>query len=241
MRAWPRRLNATGLIIGSIAPDFEYFILLRPIDIISHTLPGIFIFDLPLALILTILFHLVIKRPLIAHLPSPFDQRFAQWREADWRPDSLRQWLMLLVSIIIGALSHIGLDAFTHNDGFFVQHWAFLRGLIALGQFHMPIYDLLQYGFSLAGVLVVLIALLLAQRHCAPDHQNSVATRAKIFFWLIILSCAAIVGALGIGRLRQPTMYDLIIESIIATISGALLGLIVASLLMPISSKLRIK
>ena len=46
------RMSATGLVIGSMVPDFEYFIRMRTESKYSHTLAGLFWFDLPLGLLL---------------------------------------------------------------------------------------------------------------------------------------------------------------------------------------------
>lgn len=47
-------LSISSLAIGSMAPDFEYFIRMTLYGHYGHTLIGIFIFDIPLGLILYI-------------------------------------------------------------------------------------------------------------------------------------------------------------------------------------------
>lgn len=59
-----RWFSLTGLIIGSMIPDFEYFIRMRIQSIYSHTLAGIFWFDLPLALLISFIFHNKVKNLL---------------------------------------------------------------------------------------------------------------------------------------------------------------------------------
>lgn len=50
----PHVLSISSLAIGSMAPDFEYFIRMTLYGYYGHTLIGIFIFDIPLGLILYI-------------------------------------------------------------------------------------------------------------------------------------------------------------------------------------------
>ncbi|SEP14833.1 DUF4184 family protein [Paenibacillus sp. OV219] len=39
----PRYLSATGLVLGSMAPDFEYFLTLEPHQTIGHSFSGLFV------------------------------------------------------------------------------------------------------------------------------------------------------------------------------------------------------
>ena len=72
----PERVSATALVIGSIAPDFEYFFKMSVSGQHSHTLLGILYFDIPVTIGLAFLFHGVVKRNLIANLPAFFQYRF---------------------------------------------------------------------------------------------------------------------------------------------------------------------
>nr|WP_237421370.1 DUF4184 family protein [Flavobacterium sp. HBTb2-11-1] len=53
--------SITALTIGSLTPDFEYFLRMKVKSDYSHTLDGIFWFDLPLALLLTFLFTILLE------------------------------------------------------------------------------------------------------------------------------------------------------------------------------------
>lgn len=65
-------ISITGLIIGSLTPDFEYFIRMKLSSEYSHTISGVFLFDLPLGIILTFLFHGIVRNKLIDNLPRFF-------------------------------------------------------------------------------------------------------------------------------------------------------------------------
>src|ERR1700712_1533317 len=72
--------SLTGLIIGSITPDFEYFIRMRVQSIYSHTLWGLFWFDIPLGLLLTFGYLSFIRDGLVDNLPPALNRRFSKCR-----------------------------------------------------------------------------------------------------------------------------------------------------------------
>jgi hypothetical protein len=69
VRINPKYVSATGLIIGSLTPDFEYFFKMSVNGVHGHTLPGLLYFDLPVATALALVFHLVVKRNFINNVP----------------------------------------------------------------------------------------------------------------------------------------------------------------------------
>src|SRR3954466_10416451 len=76
--------SATALIIGSMTPDFESFILVTDIKIFSHYWIAVLLMDVPLGLALMFLFHGVIRDPLIANLPAPLEERFGKYMNFNW-------------------------------------------------------------------------------------------------------------------------------------------------------------
>ncbi|OAB48362.1 hypothetical protein PBAT_01615 [Paenibacillus antarcticus] len=87
----PKYMSLTGIILGSMAPDFEYFIALEPYQSIGHTTKGFFIQAIPLSILLAFVFHLLIKVPLTRNLPSLFDM--------DNIYGLCRDWILLTCSI----------------------------------------------------------------------------------------------------------------------------------------------
>ncbi len=94
--------SATALIAGSIAPDFEYFFRLNVKSVYSHTIAGIFYFDIPVALFLSFAFHYVIKRNLIRNIPLYFQRRFHDTVRTDFKTImKTRVWAVILSALII--------------------------------------------------------------------------------------------------------------------------------------------
>ena len=68
-RRFPRRFSLPALVVGSLSPDFEYFVRLRPVRSISHDLIGIPLLCLPTGLVVLLVFDRIMKRPLIQLTP----------------------------------------------------------------------------------------------------------------------------------------------------------------------------
>jgi len=99
-------------MIGAMSPDFAFILPLGVARGSTHDLAGIFWFCLPVALAIWLLFVHVLEQPTIALLP-------AAWRERVPRSDarfSLKPLLLAALAIIVGAVTHIIWDAFTHGD-----------------------------------------------------------------------------------------------------------------------------
>ena len=69
-RAAPKWLSITGLLLGSMAPDLEYFAAMESYRTIGHTLTGFVLLGLPLSIALAFAFHLVLKPVLSKFMPS---------------------------------------------------------------------------------------------------------------------------------------------------------------------------
>ncbi|MBA2937416.1 DUF4184 family protein [Paenibacillus sp. CGMCC 1.16610] len=111
----PRWLSTTGLVLGSMAPDFEYFLALEPHQVIGHSFAGLFLQGIPLCLLFAYLFHFYVKESLVLHLPSILNiNRRGYDLLSSWRLRTFSDWFVYVLSVIIGFLSHITLDAFTH-------------------------------------------------------------------------------------------------------------------------------
>jgi hypothetical protein len=145
-----KRLSLPALVIGSTAPDFEYFFRMK--SKYSHTLGGIFWFDLPLTLILLFIFYAIVKEPLISNLPFPLKSRFADIAAIDKRDCFKSGWFFIPVSAVLGSFTHILWDGFTHANGYFVGKTAFLSTSITDA---LPVYRLLQHTSSIIGAAVL--------------------------------------------------------------------------------------
>lgn len=98
----------SALVIGSIAPDLWH---LAPVvdRADAHSLPALLWFCLPAGLLAYVLFHLLLKEPLVA-LISPRLGAFA------CRGLPAAPWHAVVASLLVGALTHLIWDALTHSN-----------------------------------------------------------------------------------------------------------------------------
>ena len=78
------QLSLTGLIIGSIMPDMEFLLKLKETAIFGHTWLGLFLFDIPVGIVLSFIFHALMRNTLIMNMPKPIRQRFLVFVSFNW-------------------------------------------------------------------------------------------------------------------------------------------------------------
>ena len=151
--------SLTGLVIGSLTPDFEYFLRMRIKSNYSHTIDGLFWFDIPLGLLLAFVFHNIVRDSLFDNLPLGLKSKFLSFRKFDWNSHFKKNWLVVIISIFIGAVSHIFWDSFTHDHGYFVQTIPNLANTVNIFTLKIPILKILQHSSTLVGGLVIFFAI----------------------------------------------------------------------------------
>jgi len=111
LHRWTRhKLPLTALMIGSMAPDFLYFLPRQPRWLQSHSFAGLFYFCWPMGLMAWLAFVRLLERPTRALLPD-------SWRGAFPASDpelNVRALALASAALIVGALTHIIWDSFTH-------------------------------------------------------------------------------------------------------------------------------
>src|SRR5277367_2533888 len=104
------RLIWSALVVGAMAPDFEYFLRMSPQDRYGHTLTGLFLFTLPLALLTLWLFHAYVKAPFIEVMPSGLERRLAPGA-SKFRFGGAAQFALIIASLLVGIGTHLIWDS----------------------------------------------------------------------------------------------------------------------------------
>src|SRR5690606_4978909 len=117
-RLAPGRLRATGLALGSMAPDLEYFARMETAQTIGHTYTGFFLMHLPVCAALALVAHRLLLPTLPLLMPAAGGlHRFG----GSIQPRPLRSsadWLHFTISLFIGFLTHLFMDGWTHGHTF---------------------------------------------------------------------------------------------------------------------------
>jgi hypothetical protein len=215
------RIPLAALMVGSMAPDFAYFVPFDLGGLSTHDFEGLFLFCWPVGLVVWLLFVKVLERPTIEILPSP-------WRERVPRslPVTPRALLLGSVGVIVGAMTHIAWDSFTHAN---TPVSALFPGLHAVAlQFRghtIRVYGLLQYLSSVAGLLA-LAYWAYNLRHAPPPRRRSrypfgfLTVRARILAALMVVGTSGAVALISFvetaGNPLGQRVYHLLINGMIA-------------------------
>ena len=105
------RLPLAALMIGSMSPDFAYFLPGEPLRELTHSIAGIFWFCWPVSFRPLVLFVRVLEEPTRALLPDRWHTRFA----TSDREISLKTLALASAAVMLGAVTHIVWDSFTHR------------------------------------------------------------------------------------------------------------------------------
>jgi hypothetical protein len=164
-RALTRANVFTAAVIGSMVPDFG---LLVPGVIArwqTHSLPALLNFCLPVGLTAYWLTLLLVRPALLEVLP---DGAYLRLRSANPAASIRRPlaWLYAAGALLGGAVTHLIWDAFTHENARGVRMFPLLTDFGPDIDGHsLHLYRWLQHGSSVAGLAVVIGALILWLRH----------------------------------------------------------------------------
>lgn len=190
---FPKRFfSITALVIGSMIPDFEYFIRMKLQSKYSHTLGGIFWLDLPLTILVAFIFHNIVRNHLIDNLPYFLKARFFIFKSFDWNKYFIENWLVVVASALIGAFSHLFWDSFTHHDGYFVNNFPVLESTVVLFNTELPILKILQHSSTFLGGILILLVLLRMPKF--PTDKKRIDVR----YWLLIILFSFLITMLKI-------------------------------------------
>lgn len=216
--------SVTGLVVGSITPDFEYFIRFKKgFSSFSHSVPSLVYFNLPLGLCLALLFHQIIKVPILKNLPDWFYTRMAHASTGNWRHYLKNQPFTVVWCLLLGSSLHLLWDWITHQNASLL-----FRGVNALfgkGTFsHNLVYTFTHLVHSFCGLVFIYI------KFRNLPQSGAVGKRAfSTTFWALVLviACAVFLGSCLIGTPLR--MEDLIVSAI----SAFLIGLVIACIVKP--------
>ncbi|MFF7792549.1 DUF4184 family protein [Streptomyces sp. NPDC007991] len=201
------RIDGTGrgplvpavLVAGSFAPDLTYYAAsavsgAMEFGDVTHSFPGVFTVDVLIAWALVGLW-LLLREPLVALLPRARQGRVSALvrcgaPRARVRPSLVLRWY---ASAVVGALTHVVWDAFTHLDRWGMRLFPVLGREVA----GSPLYWYLQYGGSAVAAVVIAVFAVRAVRRAPAREPVRVPVLSVRERWLagVVIGGFALVGA----------------------------------------------
>ncbi|MFD5861253.1 DUF4184 family protein [Streptomyces chartreusis] len=194
------------LVAGSFSPDMTYYaasVLPGAMEFgdVTHSFVGVFTVDVVVALALVGLW-LLLREPLVALLPARRQARVATLLRcgaprARVRPSVAARWY---VSAVLGSLTHVVWDAFTHLDRWGMRVFPVLGEEIA----GSPLYWYLQYGGSAVAAVVIAAFVVVALRRTPPAAPVGVAALSVRDRWW---ACAVIGGLAAVAAVQRASRW----------------------------------
>ncbi len=231
-------LDFAALVIGSMAPDFPYFLEFSADNQLGHTLMGSITQSLPQALAAWMLFRFVMAEPLLAILPVCHRERLA----SAFRPPRLTisGSLLVFLSLYVGILTHIVWDSFTHQHGYMVERIPALSLPIVPGT-TLKIFKALQLGCGTLGLVLLALVYFRWYRQAEPSAHPLppnwkpifapilialMLVGAAVFALLLAISQGNHVAAQHFGSFQEHFVF----YCVVGTISGFAAELLIFSI-----------
>ncbi len=212
--------SVTGLIIGSIIPDFESFINLNVDKPYSHTWLGIFWFDLPLAVICSFVFHNIVRDILIHNLPDFIMSKFIGFINFRWNIFFKKHFLIVIFSMLTGIFSHLLWDSITHLS---VKYPGINDSKMAV--YNNELREALQNGSSVIGLFIIIWYIVKMPKGYYEMEVGyfRIERKNKILFWFMVAVISSLIIVLLFSNLEKPINIILKIDIIITGVLSALL------------------
>lgn len=184
-------LAPAAMVLGAMAPDLPYFLPGHIPRSLTHSLDGVLTVDLAVGVVAFALWLLVLRAPALDYSPAWLRERMPP--QARWRVRGLViSGLLVAVAVVLGILTHLFLDLFTHEGGFLseIAPWTDDR----VGPWAAA-------NLVHAAVSVVTTGLLVwwthrwAQRTPRTPRPTGVSSRERVVTWIALLALLVVIGA----------------------------------------------
>jgi hypothetical protein len=141
-----------------MTPDFEYLLRLEPAGRFGHTALGLVTFCLPLGFLAWTVFHALVAPALLSVAPPGLAATLEHTATAQSRDGGGPARAAL--AVLLGAVSHVTWDGFTHGHGWAVAWLPSLRSEVVPALVPGLVwFKLLQHVSTVAGSIVVLASI----------------------------------------------------------------------------------
>lgn len=205
-------LAPAALVIGSMAPDLPYFLPLGIMRSETHSLTGAWTIDLLVGAVAFVLWVVALRAPVLDYAPAWLRERMTL--RARWRVRGvIVSGLAVIAALLIGILSHLLLDLFTHEGGWLssVAPWTEDR----LGAFTIANYIHAVVSVIAMGILSIWVRRW-AQRTPRVERPTIVGTRERLATWVALGTLLVAAGSIYLAvRLKAGAVGD--VSELLAT------------------------
>ena len=226
----------SAAVIGSMVPDFGLFVPYYWSRYETHGIVPLFRFCLPMGLLCYWLFQLHIKPATLELMPGRLHEL---WREegrpAPWL--SGKQWLLAAIGVLLGAVTHLIWDGFTHENARGVRLFGSLAsGQVSIAGRELVWYRFLQHASSVVGLAFVIAFMwrTIARAAEHPDTEPRVFDRDERHRWFrmyVIVACLAtiVVFLLWPPKIVWIHLGNNIVRAAVSSIWGIAASLVIVS------------
>lgn len=199
-RLAPRLLHPTALVIGCCGPDLTYLLRLESLPHSAHTPAALLYFCLPVGLLLFVWAQGLILPALSQLAPRTFGVALGRFARVTRWPRGPRAWAGVVLSIGLGALTHLLWDGFTHA-GLWPARVLYPDVRVPIGARGVPLTHLVQHASTLigGGIVIGYLARLYARLPGQPQDDTAGARRRGTQLLLCLSLCFAAAFALRWG------------------------------------------
>ena len=205
-------LPFSALAIGSMMPDFPLFFPIGPDYRVMHSPMGLFTGCLPIGIGLFLLFQLVVKVPIISLLPTLVQTRLSSCRKPRLSFSAVF-WVQVCAAVLLGAVSHVVWDSFTHEGRWGTKVFPILNEPFPVFNRAVPGFRLFQFGSTFVGLpfLAILSAVWLWRNSPEPvgDDLYPFSFRAKSIGILTLFAIPCIATVLSFKTGDDHFYFDL--------------------------------
>jgi hypothetical protein len=214
----------SAALIGSMVPDFGWFMPWRLARFETHSANALLTFCLPVGLAAYWLFQRVIRCPLLELLPSA---AYMRWQGSSTAADykSLKQWVLAACGVLAGAISHLTWDAFTHEGARGLRLFPGLEdSAVEINGHRLTGSHLLQDANSLIGVIIVVAIVLYSLRpgRAAASSPRRRLQRAERAIWIGVFA----LTAAAFSSLFFVLGHHVQMPGVVVPISGAAIAML---------------
>ncbi|KPM50926.1 hypothetical protein CcI49_09075 [Frankia sp. CcI49] len=213
-------LPMSAMVVGSMVPDVPVFGRWADLYRLTHSLLGIVTVVPALTIAVLLVWSHLVRDALVDLAPDAVRLRLAPRARL-----SRRQWMLAPAAAMVGGLTHVGWDLFTHRDRWGFHQFAWLRAEHG----GLPGYGWLQYASSVAGLAIVALAAVAHLRALPrgprrPRRHPSQAVILPMGVLVAVVPCvAAAAAATQDPRGLRAVAFEAAVAGVLALIGTLLI------------------